>query len=177
MAFMSCFAIFLLCSYPSSAEIVTYPFEEVEVLYAAEFQVTPVAVEENKWFSDIAGGKDKPLQILYGIVRLKKKGSHIQEVYIKISGENGLERFLHNSMSFNESYDKTLFWSGKKLEGANVVKDYSKPLKAVTLKKSFDENQQITSMYPILPTKAGKALLMERYGMNKIQRAMSIKRI
>ena len=136
-----------MCCCLTNAEKITYTFNDVEVLYAAEFQVTPVAVEENNWFTEIAGGKDKPLQILYGIVKLKTNGyGDMKEVFIKISGENGSERFLHNSMSFRESYDKTLFWSGKKLDGTTIIKDYSQPLKAVTLKKNFDTNQKITSI-------------------------------
>lgn len=146
--FISCLAVSLAFSFSSNAKTgATYYFDSVEVLYAAEFKVTPATVEENKWFTEIAGGKDKPLEILYGIVSLKTTGyGDTMEAFIKITGENGSESFLHNGGSYYEGFDKTLFWSGKKLEGTSVVKDYSQPLKAVTLKKIFDENNNITSM-------------------------------
>lgn len=134
---------------------ITYEFDEVEVDFAAEFNALPVSVQADNWFTDIAGGVEKPLRILYGRVELKSQAGAgvVNEEFIKISGENGSERFLLNSMTtgwydpglYKQLMDiKSFFWSAKKLEGSTVVKDFTPPIKSVTLKKNFDENQNLT---------------------------------
>lgn len=140
-------------------QVLTYDFDQVQVDFAAEFIVSPVSVEGNNWFTEIAGGTDKPLTILYGKVELIKTGYHITtpDEFIKISGENGSQRFLANSMTtgwYDEAqgtykslqYIKTLFWSAKKLIGNTVIKDPNPPVYSVILKKYFDENQKLTSI-------------------------------
>ncbi len=131
--------------------------DEVQVNVIAEFTVNPISVEGNNWFTDIAGGLDKPLKIIYGKLKLIKMGSQvtIDHDFIKISGENGSQRFLVNSGGtgwYDEGtykklkYLKLLFWSAKRLEGNTLVKDFSLPIYSVVLKKNFDENQKLTSI-------------------------------
>ncbi len=134
-----------------------YEFDEVEVVFAAEFTAKPVSAEANNWFTDIAGGPDKPLHILYGKVKLKsfKNPGFISEEFIKISGANGSERLLHNSTTtgwYGDStnrklkYLKSLLWSAKRLDGTTIVKDFTPPIKSVTFKKNFDEAQNLISI-------------------------------
>lgn len=140
-------------------EPVKTEFDQVQVDFAGEFTVTPVSVEGASWFTDIAGGPDKPLKISYGKVKLFKNGLNdpLSREFIKISGENGSEMFLKNSGGtgwYNEDqgtheklkYLKTLFWSDQKLEGNTLVKYFSLPIKSVVLKKNFDENQKLVSI-------------------------------
>jgi hypothetical protein len=154
LSFILCLALTLTVS---AYDGITYNFDEVEVLFAAEFTAVPQSAQADQWFTDIAGGTDKPVEILYGIVKLKENNGegNIIEEFIKITGENGSERFLSNSMSNEWSNggngsklesNKTLFWSGKQLEDTSVVKDYSKPLKSVILKKSFDSDENLISI-------------------------------
>lgn len=144
---------------------ITYNFDEVKVTYAAEFIASPVSAEDNKWFTELAGGKDKPLTILYGVVSLKttENNSEMTEEFIKISGVNGSERFLLNSWSKRDGYEKSLLWSAKKLEGNTVVKDFSQPIKSVTLKKNNDINQKITSIELFFSDNGN--LAQEEFGM------------
>lgn len=154
------FISLILCMFltiPASAgDGVTYNLDSIKVTYAAEFTALPQSAEGSNWFTNLAGGTDKPLQILYGVVELNFEGSGqgITEEYIKITGINGSESFLANSMTTGWydggntklEYRKTFFWSAKKLEGNTVVKDFSGPIKSVTLKKNFDRDQNLVSI-------------------------------
>lgn len=99
---------------------IKYDFDRIEVVYAAEFAVYPRHAAADHWLTTIAGGTDKPVQILYGIVHLFTGDQYIEEQFISMSGEGGSERFLSNSIS-NEFDEPSMlkkqtsiqFWSGK----------------------------------------------------------------
>lgn len=146
----------VLCiALPLTASGIQYDFDEVEVIYAAEFTAVPTSPGVNNWLTELAGGSEKPVNVLYGIVNLKSQSGITKEEFIKVMGENGAERFLANSMT-TQWYDageytkiqsmETVFWSGKQLVDNSVVKDYSKPLKVITLQKHFDEQQNLTAV-------------------------------
>jgi hypothetical protein len=141
----------LLVSFVFAAEGIKYEFDEVEVVYAAEFTAKSMNVEANNWLAELAGGKDKSITVLYGIINLKKNGETlIVEEFIKVGGEKGSERFLLNSASYDyyeetSKYQsiKSFFWSAKKLVDNAVVKDFTPPTKSITFYRKFDENQNI----------------------------------
>ncbi|MFB9328902.1 hypothetical protein ACFFSY_23450 [Paenibacillus aurantiacus] len=147
-------AMFMLVpwSQAAAAEMYTYNFDKIEVVYAAEFKMYPTAAAQDHWLTQLAGGTDKPIEVMYGMVHLYNGERFIEEQFIKMSGEGGSERFLSNSMR-NDFYDSAYtvkrqtsvqFWSGKKLEGKDVVKDFGEPLKSVTLIQSFDPQGNVT---------------------------------
>ncbi|MCM3628215.1 S-layer homology domain-containing protein [Paenibacillus glycanilyticus] len=140
------------CTQASAAEgEIKYDFDRIEVVYAAEFAVSPRYAAAEHWLTTLAGGTDKPVHILYGIVHLFTGEQFIEEQFISMSGEGGSERFLSNSMS-NEFDELSMlkkqtsiqFWSGKKLDESTVVKDYTQPIKSVTLVQSFDQQGLLT---------------------------------
>ncbi|MFC4778002.1 hypothetical protein ACFO9Q_14470 [Paenibacillus sp. GCM10023252] len=135
----------------AEGEALHYAIDSIEVSYAAEFTLHPTAADPNHWLTALAGGTDKPLSIVYGIVTLKTGSNAFEEQFIKLTGENGSERFLHNSLS-NEYYDQShqllrtstiQFWSGKQLGSKEVIKDYTKPMKTVHLVKNLDPSGNI----------------------------------
>lgn len=136
----------------AAGEVYKYDFDQIRVVYAAEFTIYPESAPSEHWLTQIAGGPNKPIQILYGIIHLYNGDGYIDEQFIKMSGEGGSERFLSNSLR-NDYYDENFtlkrqtsvqFWSGKKLDGNAVVKDFNEPLKSVTLIQSFDPQGQVT---------------------------------
>ncbi|HIH19677.1 TPA: hypothetical protein HA244_00215 [Candidatus Micrarchaeota archaeon] len=157
--FLGFLGLMLLLSPVVFAEAVRYDFDDVEVLYAAEFTAKPVSVSADNWLVELAGGTDKNLTVLYGVVNLKKDGRIlVSEEYAKIGGEGGSVRLLVNSAQYeyySEAPDaqlkfvKSQFWTAKKLnfEGENlitVVKDFTAPIKSVVIYRSFDENGQVS---------------------------------
>lgn len=116
-------------------------FDNVEVLYAANVIVYPENVEPDSWIVELAGGVDKNLSILYGVVNLTKEGQQVAiEEFIKVSNmsnANLYERFLRISGGFTDIGDimgypddiilanaSTVFSSAKKIENNQVVKTY-----------------------------------------------------
>jgi len=134
-----------------AAEGVKYDFDEVEVVYATEFTASPINVEADNWVAELAGGPDKPITVLYGIVNLKKDGQTWgTEEFIKVGGEEGSVRFLVNSglYQYYEGTSKprsirSFFWSAKKLVDNVVVKDFTPPIVSIAIYREFDENQNI----------------------------------
>ncbi len=132
-----------------AADGVTYDFDEVNVLYATEFTAKPIEGVDfsGTWVSDLVG-EDKKLTITYGVVELKKDGQDLMtEEFLKISGSEGSKRFLMNSAAYDywegtSKYSQILsfFWSAKKLEGTNVVKDFTEPIYSSCFSRKFDEN-------------------------------------
>ncbi len=135
-------------------EGVKYEFDEVEVKYAAEFTATPVSVGADNWIVGIAGGIDKPIKVLYGVVNLLEDGEiQMSEEFIKVSGEGGSERFLLNSAAFdyyegggNYRQIKSFFWSAKKLIDSTVVKDFTLPIWSISFFRKFNQDQEATSL-------------------------------
>ncbi|RAP75932.1 hypothetical protein [Paenibacillus montanisoli] len=151
----------------ASAETFTYDFDRIDVVYASEFTMTASYAASDHWLTMLAGGPDKPIQVMYGVVHLYNGDRYTEEQFIKMTGEGGSERFLSNSIR-NDYYDEagTLkkqtsiqFWSGKKLDGTTVVKDFTEPLKSVTLVQSLSPQGQISGyqlqaqplIYPGMP--------------------------
>ena len=137
-----------------AAESIKYDFDDVEVKYAAEFTAKPTSVDPNNWIVQIAGGVDKPITVLYGVVSLKKGGeTQLSEEFIKVDGAGGSERFLLNSAAYdyyegtsNYKDIKSFFWSAKKLVDNSVVKDFTPPIKSITFYRKFNESQQMYSI-------------------------------
>lgn len=144
-------ACFFFTLFVFAGEEIRYDFDEVEVIYAAEFNANPVNVQEGNWLAELAGGTEKPITVLYGVVNLKEnQETLIAEEFVKVSGEKGSERFLVNSASYDyyegtNKYKciKSFFWSAKKLVDNVVVKDFTPPIKSITFYREFDENQNI----------------------------------
>lgn len=178
----SLISIFLLGLFANAQELARYEFDEVDVIYAAEFLAKPVNVNSNNWLVQIAGGTDKTINVLYGIVELKKNGkTEITEEFIRVEGEGGFERFLLNSWSsyienqiklpisgeslyeadastLKETGDQntkirvldskfsgdtqSFFWSAKKIIDTNVVKDFTLPIKSLSLYFRLKDGQR-----------------------------------
>jgi hypothetical protein len=138
-----------------SAEVITYDFDEIEVIYAAEFMVNITGCEEN-WFTDLAG-KDNSVSVLYGIVSLSNSTDIIREEFIKVTGAEGTERFLLTSDHYDYYEDgvtlkaaKSFFWSAKRIVGTDIVKDFTLPIISLTLYRDFnlDSSLRAISVYP-----------------------------
>ncbi|OEH84284.1 hypothetical protein BHU72_10745 [Desulfuribacillus stibiiarsenatis] len=86
------------------------------------------------WLYDLANGGN--LEVIIG--SLEFDDGELKERYIDIKGENGEVRLLHNSSSFIDGYNKTLFWSFKQQEGASIVKGSIGEVKSVVLFESVD---------------------------------------
>ena len=142
---------FLFSSFVFAGEEVRYDFDDVEVIYAAKFTANPVNVQADNWLAELAGGTDKSIEVLYGVVNLKKnQETFLAEEFIKVSGQKGSERFLVNSGSYyyyegTNKYEsiKSFFWSAKQLVDNVVVKDFTPPIKSITFYRNFDESQNI----------------------------------
>ncbi len=139
-----------------AAEGITYDFDDVNVIYATEFEAKQVDGVDSSgtWISDIVGS-DKKLTITYGVIELLKHGDVIvTEEFIKVSGSEGSKRFLINSAS-NEYWEgtnefsqiKSFFWSAKKLEGTSIVKDKTNPIYSTCLSRKFTEDGDRYSFY------------------------------
>lgn len=154
---LSAFSILLvMTSFVLAADGITYDFDDVNVVYAAEFEAKPVDGVDSSgtWISDIVGS-DKKLTITYGVVELLKDGDVlVTEEFIKVGGSEGSKRFLVNSASY-EYWDgtsdfsqiKSFFWSAKKLEGTSVVKDKTKPIYSTCFSRKFTEDGDRYSFY------------------------------
>lgn len=137
-----------------AAEDIRYDFDDVEVRYAAEFTARSTNVDPNNWIVRVAGGVDQPVTVLYGVVNLRRGGElALSEEFIRVSGQGGSERFLLNSAAYdyyegttNYRDTKSFFWSAKKLVGSSVVKDFTPPVKSITLYRRFSESQQPNSI-------------------------------
>ncbi len=139
-----------------AADSITYDFDDVNVVYAAEFEAKPTDGVDSSgtWISDIAGS-DKRLTITYGVVELLKDGEVlVTEEFIKVGGSEGSKRFLVNSASYDYwegtsdfSQIKSFFWSAKKLEGTSIVKDFTKPIYSTCFSRKFTESGDRYSFY------------------------------
>jgi len=152
--FATIFLSLLAFSFVFAQVAIRYDFDEVEVSYASEFRALPQeGVDPECWIVQIAGGIDKPIDVLYGVVNLKRQGAvQMSEEFIRVSGEGGSERFLINSAVFDYyeetggySSIKSLFWSAKKVVDSSVVKDFTPPVKSIILSREFNESQQLSS--------------------------------
>jgi hypothetical protein len=143
---------------------IQYDFEDVKVLYAAEFMAYPQGYAPNSdskptvshsVYGTVSGSVYQPMdsnavQVLYGVVQL---GSSTVEEFIKVSNIQDSVRGLSNSGTYlyyeNSSRLReavTSFHSGKKLEGKSVVKDYSGATEEIVLARRFDPYSNITGM-------------------------------
>lgn len=145
---------------------ITYEFDEVEVLYAAEFTALPDTVEHDNWVAVLAGGPDRPITALYGVVQLKLQGEvMVQEEFLKVSGDTESKRFLVNA-GYYDYHDTTgtirqsssFFWSAKKLVENVVEKDFTLPIHAITVVRTFDLQKQLTGFILAASNEGGQAL-------------------
>ena len=83
-------------------EVVTYEFDEVEVKYASKFTAQPQSMEPDNWLAELAGGADQPIEVVYGVVSLVEDGEPLRltEGFLRVTGEQGSERFLMNSGAY-----------------------------------------------------------------------------
>jgi len=151
----ACLFYGLFCLSPVSAEEkstgdgsgkLTYEFNEIKVLYAAEFMAYP---QESSLKADTVTsavyGADQPIHVLYGVVSLGAAGDSKEE-FIRVSEGSDFTRGLSNSFSWDNYGDanakgrilSTEFATGKTLEGSSVVKDYSAGWKIIKLTRTVD---------------------------------------
>lgn len=129
-----------------AADGIKYDFDQVEVVHAAEFVAKPLN-KDNNWLASLVGGTNKPVQVIYGVVNLKKAGkTQITEEFIKVSGQNGSERFLLNSLTVDSNRITSSFWSAKKIIGNSVVKDFTPPIRTLVLNRTMDPGKGIQSI-------------------------------
>jgi hypothetical protein len=138
---------------------VKYDFDEIKVLYAAEFiaypqgstlKVDTVTDSVYNSVNSLVYGESQPIHILYGVVSLGTVGG-MKEEFIRVSEGSWFTRGLSNGFSWDNygavnSVDKiisTEFVTGKKLENSSVVKDYSEGWKTIKLTRTIDEFQNM----------------------------------
>lgn len=152
--------LLLLLAWPAAAgdEKVSFTFDDIEVIYAAKFNAIPVEAYESGWAAELAGGSTQPLNVLYGVVNLKRGGATItSQEFLKISGAAGSERLLANAYTTNwysqeeAKYDRlqssrTLFWSAIQISENLLDKDINGWSKAVTFQREFDESGNLTDV-------------------------------
>ena len=140
---------------PLAGEVTTYEFDSVEVRYAAQFTALPPNVKPDNWLAALAGGNQKPIQVIYGAVIFKKDGQTqpFKEDFVKVTGKNSSARFLMNSL-VNHFYagtsklrdSNTEFSSHKKVEGNNIIKDFTPPIRLIYFQRAFDEAQKLKAI-------------------------------
>ena len=146
-------------------------FDIYEVVYASQFTINPVEVESFDWlaqFAKTSSGNVGSIDVLYGIVDLKKDGYIYRERFVSLTNEEGVkERFLYEDEQTNYVYSgggsfnaevRDLFSSGREIvqkdDRISLVEDYSQSLKALTLfnhyTKTGDVDVSLTgiSLYP-----------------------------
>ena len=157
----------------STVLALTYEFDSVNVVYAAEFTAGFSSGEEEQWISELAPDNGD-ITVLYGIVNLMDGDQvAVQEEFIRVDGSAGSERFLVNSGTWDYYQEcgaevcvddegqqkctqqcnntgireiKSHFWSAKKLEGNNVVKDFTEPINSIILYREFDSDGNPTNI-------------------------------
>ena len=146
----------LITSVVFAVDGITYDFDEVNVLYAAEFTAVPIEGVDSSdtWISNLVEDDDR-LTITYGVVELKKEGQVlITEEFLKVGEGENSKRFLVNSAVY-DYYDETsryskirsFFWSAKKLEGTSVVKDFTNPTYSASFSRSYNEDESRDSFF------------------------------
>jgi len=152
----------LFCLTPVSAEEkspadasgkLTYEFNEIHVLYAAEFLAYPeTAALKKETVTDSVYSSSEPLHVLYGVVSLGAGGDRKEE-FIRVGEGSEFTRAL----SVGGSWDNyatggeyrvmsTEFATGKTLEGTSVVKDYSAGWKTIKLTRTLDYAGQMKGL-------------------------------
>lgn len=148
---------------------IEYDFDEVNVLYAVEFEASPEThqarsgnVQQDEWYSveqtwlkNIITESNPNITVLFGVVELKNEGQVLQkEEFIKISGEKGSRRFLSNAVGYYYCEGtnslmrvNSLFWSAKILEGNKVIKDFTKPIDSVIFIRKLLPSGESTNFY------------------------------
>ncbi|MDQ0192465.1 hypothetical protein [Paenibacillus wynnii] len=126
---------------------VKYDFNEIKVLYAAEFLAYPEAapLKTDTVMSSVYTNLD-PIHVMYGEVTLGT-GGDMKEEFIRVSEGNLFTRGLSNGSSWDnygamDTENKiisTEFVTGKTLKGSSVVKDYSLGWKTIKLTRSMDK--------------------------------------
>ncbi len=129
----------------------TYDFDEVKVLYAAEFLAYPIMAPVK---SGTTAGTEQtaaePIHVLYGVVSLGSAGT-MKEEFIRVSQGDAYARGLSTGWSWDnygasDTTDKITtseFMLGKSLEGKSVVKDYSGGMKMIKLTQTVDTAGEI----------------------------------
>ncbi len=139
--------------------------------------------DSNNWIvTNISGGINESITVLYGVVKLKKWWGKVllTEGFIRIDGSKGKERFLlnyekNNQMNIPPYRDDPsifkdingLYSSGKIMDEGNVlIQDYSQPLKTIFLFSNFT----FINLEGNLDASAGKLddiILYGQYGENE----------
>jgi hypothetical protein len=137
-------------------------FDSVNVLYAARVIVDPVSMDtsdiNNSWLVDIAGGENKPVEVLYGVVELVSGDYSLKQKFMglgPVGSDKSTETFLSEYRSVRINPDNspfldismTSFLSSKQINGTEIVRDYSGPIKAIRLFNDFSEDSM--SLYDV----------------------------
>ncbi|TCT17218.1 hypothetical protein EDC18_101516 [Natranaerovirga pectinivora] len=128
-----------------------YRFNHVEKIYENVYMedgyiAEPENVIHDDWLTDFAGGKKEQFIVRIGQV-LYNQSEVNKEAYIEIESNNEKIELIANGGSY-EYYDitnkikrKTLnFLTGKRLEGNEVIKDYTEGKNTIVLIIDYDED-------------------------------------
>lgn len=130
-------------------------FDSVNVLYAARIIVDPVSIDtsdiNNTWLINIAGGENKPVEVLYGMVELVSGDYSLKQKFIglgSVGSDKSTETFLSEYSSSKTNPDNppfldismTSFLSSKQINGTEIVRDYSGSIKAIKLFNNFSDD-------------------------------------
>lgn len=106
----------------------------------------PVSIVEDDWLTDFAGGREEEIRVNIGKLVYDYNEANT-EAYIDLKGKNTEITLIANGAQYEyyEGTDKIKrkvidFLTGKKLEGQEVVKDYSEGKEKIILVIDFNED-------------------------------------
>lgn len=116
-----------------------------------KYTAEPFEMSEENWLTKLAGGTANNLTIEFGEVTYNENSS-TKEYYLDLKGQEEKINLVSNGASYTYYEDtakiKTLevnFLTGKKLEGQEVVKDYTNGKEKLELIIDYDESGNVAS--------------------------------
>ena len=124
---------------------VRYDFDDIEILSAESFNITPIIGVESDTWADELRGSSKKLTATYSVFNLKRDGQVVieDEEFLKIEGPNGMKRFLVTHKSYNGDEERSFFWSAKQIQGDWLIKNFTLPIYSTSLLKKIDESGEV----------------------------------
>jgi hypothetical protein len=136
----------------NSSDAVTYPikydFDSLDKVndFDGYYLTAPSNVIEDDWLTQLAGGRENTITFKFGKVVYNSNAEN-GEPYIELQGKEGMLTLIANGARYE--YDDSSnqlkritinFLTGKKLEGNQVVKDYSEGKQKIILIIDYNEN-------------------------------------
>ena len=135
-----------------SSDAVSYPvkydFDSLDKVndFGGYYIAAPSKVVEDDWLTQLVGGRENIITFKLGKL-IYNNNAEYAETYIEFEGKDGVITLIANGASY-EYYDNSTqlkrvtvnFLTGKKLEGKQVVKDYTDGKQKIILIIDYNEN-------------------------------------